>query len=65
MQDSIYNMTVHVTLFCNRVFGVKSASFFNIYATLLWASFHNVTKIPKPIVLHGVNHSQTRRHMIN
>ena len=43
MQDSIDH--VIVTLFCSRVFGVKTSSFFNIYATLLWVSFHNVTKI--------------------
>ena len=41
----------------------------SIYAVLLWMSFHNVTKVCKPLVVYqfyymALNHSQLRRHMI-
>ena len=45
MLDSIYHMAL--TLLCNRIFGVQKSIFCHIYAALLWASFHNVTKICK------------------
>ena len=50
MLDSIYHMTFKV--FCNRVFGVKTSICRQIYVTLLWASFYNVTKICKSLFMH-------------
>ena len=45
-------------IFCNHVFQVKRQGF-NIYATLLWATFYNLTIICKPLevfrsTMHGV-----------
>ena len=45
MLDPIHHMTLK--LFCNRVFRVESSIVYQIYSTLIWASFHNVTKICK------------------
>ena len=50
MLGSIYLMTFK--LFCNRVCRVKRSIVCQIYSTLLWASFHNVTKIFKPLVVY-------------
>ena len=52
MLDSIYHMTYQ--LFCNCTFGVKTSIFcqIHVYAMLLCASFHNVTKICKPLVVY-------------
>ena len=41
MLDSVYHMALK--LVGNHVFGLKTQRF-NIYATLLWLSLHNVSK---------------------
>ena len=43
MLESVYHMMFK--LFCNRVLPVKLPRFCQIYGTLLWTSFHKVTKI--------------------
>ena len=48
--DSIYHVTLE--LFCKHLFGVITSIFLEIYATLLWTSFHNVAKISKPLVVY-------------
>ena len=51
MFDFLYHMTL--ILFCNRVFGLKTSTFCQIYTTLLWASFYVFfTKICKPLVVY-------------
>ena len=49
MLDSIYHMTLKLL---KMHFSVKTLGFCNIFATLLWASFHNVAKICKPLVVY-------------
>ena len=53
MLDFIYHMKL--TLFCYRAIDVKKSLDFAIYTrvTLLRASFQNVTKICKPLVVYG------------
>ena len=50
MLDSIYHTTL--TKLWNRIFGVKTVAFCHIYTALLLVSFHNVTKICKPLVVY-------------
>ena len=50
MSDSIYHM--EFKLFNNLIFGVKMSAFYQIYAKFLGASFHNVIKICKPLVVY-------------
>ena len=50
MLDSFYHMMLK--WFCNPVFGVKTSRFCHIYATL-WVSFHNITKICKPLMVYN------------
>ena len=51
MLDSTYHMTFK--LFCNHIFSCENVQILpNIYGTLLWASFHNINKICKPLVIY-------------
>ena len=47
MLDSIYHMMQKNEI---TFYGMKMLRFSHLYATLLWASFHNVTKICNLIV---------------
>ena len=48
--DFIYHMMLR--LFRNHIFGVKTSRFCHIDTILSWASFHNITKLCKPLVVH-------------
>ena len=50
MSDNICHMIVKLLLNC--VSGVKTLGFCHIYATFLWPSLHNVTKIGMPQVVY-------------
>ena len=52
MIDSIYHTCMTFKLFCNHVFRVETSRFCQIYVTLLWVLFHNVTKFCKPLVVY-------------
>ena len=47
----------------NRILGVKIKDFVIMYILFLWTSFHNVTKISKPVVIFRFINSQTRHHV--
>ena len=69
MLDSFYHMTFNY--FEITFFVLKMLGFYHIYTTLLWMSFHNITKICKPPVIYGFlymvlyNHSQTQCQILS